>query len=133
MHSTPLVHSLLHWCANLHAAALSRRCEHLLLAKNTTMSSTAAAAEVSLKEARRATPESDLLLVEVTEWGATEATLRSVTEFHPTGSSRMSIPYRAGCAHSFADGRCILRSIVYNLLKFIICLNFKQEWHFMTH
>ncbi len=71
------------------------------------MSSTAAAAEVDLKEALSAKPESDLLLVEVTEWGATEATLRSVTELHPTGSLRMSIPYRPGCAYSFANGRCI--------------------------
>ncbi len=76
---------------------------------NTEMNSTAAAAaaaEVVLKESRRATPESDLLLVEVTEWEAPEATLRSVTEFHPTGSLWMSIPYREGCAYSFANGRC---------------------------
>ncbi len=32
-----------------------------------------------------ATPESDLLIFEVPEWGPTDATLRSVTEFHPTG------------------------------------------------
>ncbi len=79
---------------------------------NTEMSSTtaaaAAAAEVALKEARRATPESDLLLVEVTEWGASEAILRSVPEFHPAGSLRMSITYRPGCAYSFANGRYIL-------------------------
>ncbi len=72
------------------------------------MSSTAAAAEVALKEEQRASPESDLLLVEVTELEAPEAILRSVTEFHPTGSSQMSIPYRVGCAYSFANGRCIL-------------------------
>ncbi len=73
------------------------------------MSSTAAvAAEVALKEEKRATPESDLLLVEVTEWEAPEAILRSVTEFHPTGSLRLSIHYRPGCAYSFANGRYIL-------------------------
>ncbi len=69
------------------------------------MSSTSAAAELALKESRRATPESDLLLVELTEWGALEATLRSVTEFQPSGSLRMSIPYREGCAYAFANGR----------------------------
>ncbi len=61
----------------------------------------------ALKEAWRATLESDLLLVEVTAWDATEATLRSVAEFHPTGSSRMSIPYRYCCAYSLANGGCI--------------------------
>ncbi len=61
----------------------------------------------ALKEARRATPESDFLLVEVPEWEAKEATLRSLTEFHPTGSLRMSIPYRHCCAYSFSNGRFI--------------------------
>ncbi len=68
----------------------------------------AAAAEVVLKEEQRATPDSDLLLVEATQWEAPEATLRSVTEFHPTGSLRMPISYRPGCAYSFAKGRYIL-------------------------
>ncbi len=61
----------------------------------------------ALKEARRATPESDFLLVEVPEWEAKQATLHSLTEFHPTGSLRMSIPYRNCCAYSFSNGRCI--------------------------
>ncbi len=82
------------------------------------MSSTAAAEEVVLKESRRATPESDLLLVEVTQWEAPEAILRSVTDFHPTGSIRMSIPYRPGCAYSFANGRYIL------CLQFVLVCNF---------
>ncbi len=68
----------------------------------------AAAAEFILKEEQRATPDSDLLRVEVTDLQASEASLRSVTEFHPTGSSQMSIPYRVVCAYSFANGRCIL-------------------------
>ncbi len=106
MHSSPLVHSLLHYFAHLHATALLHRCEHLLLGKNTAMSSTAA--EVALKEEQGTTPDSDLLLVEFTEWEAPEATLRSVTEFNQTGSLRMSIPYRIGCAYSFANGRYML-------------------------
>ncbi len=61
----------------------------------------------ALNEARRAKPESDFLLIEVPEWEAKEATLRSLTEFHPTGSLRMSIPYRNCCAYSFSNGRCI--------------------------
>ncbi len=65
----------------------------------------------SLKKARRATPKSDLLLVKLTEWEASEAILRSVTEFQPSESLRMSIPYRPGCADSFANGGCIFFSI----------------------
>ncbi len=76
------------------------------------MSSTAAAAaaaatEVALEETRRIVSESDLLIAEITNSHATDATLRSVTEIHPTGSLRMSIPFRFGCAYSFANGRGI--------------------------
>ncbi len=62
-----------------------------------------------MKEARCATLESDLLIAEITSLGAKEATLRSVVEFHPAGSLRMSIPYRPGCTYSVAKGKCILR------------------------
>ncbi len=70
------------------------------------MSSTAAAAatEVALEKTRRITRKSDLLIAEITNSHATEATLRSVTEFDPTGSLRMSIPFRYNCAYSFANG-----------------------------
>ncbi len=60
-----------------------------------------------MKEARCATPETDLLIAEIAKLDATEATLRSVTDFHPTGSLRMSIPFRQGCAYSFSKGKCI--------------------------
>ncbi len=83
------------------------------------MSSTAAAAGVALKEEQRTSAESDLLLVEVTEWEAPEAILRSVTEVQPTGSLRMSIPYRPGCAYSFANGR------------YIMCLQFIKVCYFL--
>ncbi len=33
-----------------------------------------------------------------------EAILRSATELHPTGTLRMSVPHRGGCAYTFADG-----------------------------
>ncbi len=76
------------------------------------MSSTAAAAaaaatKVALEETRRMVSESDLLIAEVFDSDATEATLRSVPEFHSTGSLWMSIPFRSCCAYSFANGRGI--------------------------
>ncbi len=61
----------------------------------------------ALKESRLATPESDFLLVEIPEREAKEATLRSLSEFHPKGSLRMSVPYRNCCAYSFSNGRFI--------------------------
>ncbi len=59
---------------------------------------------VALKEATRVIHEPDVLLVEVT---IDEALLRSVTEFQPTGSLRMPIPYRIDCAYTLINGTCI--------------------------
>ncbi len=56
----------------------------------------------ALKEATRVIREPNVLLVEVT---VDEALLRSVTEFQPTGSLRMPIPYRIDCAYTLINGK----------------------------
>ncbi len=50
-----------------------------------------------------------IVLVEVNN---REATLRSVTELQPTGTLRMSIPYRDGCAYTFANGKLSLQVVM---------------------
>ncbi len=50
----------------------------------------------------RACANSGILLVELNNG---EAILRPVTELQPTGTLRMPIPYRNGCAYTFANGK----------------------------
>ncbi len=71
-----LVHSSLAACANLHTAAFAHECEHLLSRHDTSMSSRTASTD---------TRQVDLLLVNVTSWFATEATLRLETDLQHAG------------------------------------------------
>ncbi len=50
-----------------------------------------------------------IVLVEVNHG---EAILRSVTEILPTGTLRMSIPYRDDCAYTFVNGKLSLRVVM---------------------
>ncbi len=50
-----------------------------------------------------------IVLVEVNHG---EAILRSATEIQPTGTLRMSIPYREGCAYTFANGKLSLQVVM---------------------
>ncbi len=55
--------------------------------------------EDALKEAKQA--NLGIFLVEVNN---EESILRSATEFQPTGTLTMSIPYRKCCAYTFSQG-----------------------------
>ncbi len=50
-----------------------------------------------------------IVLVEVNHG---EAILRSATEIQPTGTLRLSVPYRHGCAYTFTDGKLHIEVVI---------------------
>ncbi len=63
------------------------------------------------ENARKEAKQTNLGIVLI-EFNHVEAILRSVTELQPTGTLRMSIPYRDGCAYTFANGKLSLRVVM---------------------
>ncbi len=63
------------------------------------------------ENARKEAKQTNLGIVLV-EFNLGGAILRSVTELQPTGTLRMSIPYRDGCAYTFANGKLSLLVVI---------------------
>ncbi len=67
--------------------------------------------EEIIENARKEAKQTNLGIVLV-DANHGEAILRSVTELQPTGTLRMSVPYREGCAYTFANGKLSLRVVM---------------------